>query len=744
MALPTGNPPTQPVANGAEPSPAVRKAFGERTLRHLLHESHQLDWQEVVNLGIQVGEALAAYHARGRCPHGAVSPDNIFLADEGATYRLGPPSAQIQPAYCPPEVLHAGPERPDASSDVYSLGVVLYEALAGNHCLPFHVQQRLTGSQPTPEWTFTPARDSRLALAHVPPALRRTIEQATRLIPANRFATVSQFTEALHTLSTAPGTRKRTEPSGRSRALTSRLKLALGLAVVLGILVVASSLLVYPYFLNSPASQEMHVARAEALAASAPNLAPREWEKAEQHSPANDFASRLRLYRAARDEAWKNLHKRVADAEKEALAFEAGGEPLFSRAHDARQRAEQLWTLARFAEAIHQLKEAEEFFLAARANRRERLTTALEQQLDEELPKIRQHLDAEHSATLLGRLEDMRAAIRRADATLADLNRLEQQVADLRQQVAAALQEAGAKAEVRRSAEEALAVTEAERATALSLRQGFPGVAASVERGEAFLTSAREALEQDPARAIALADAARERFRAARNVAERELTGQRQAANKARRRAQQAGAEGLAEAEWSEGQNSYQRGEAAQKSGDLVAAAGAFAAATRAFDTARQKAEEEEERREQAARAAATARAIEREVRVQPTPAAPPSTPAIAAVPPPVAPPPQPRASKEVKELGPMPPLLAQAIQNWLAEHCRALDRSSMVSHGRRARCDHLTVLDRRDPSKVEVSFQLATGQIAADGIRWDRTDTRVVTLDCSSTSCRCVAGEGC
>jgi hypothetical protein len=328
------------------------------------------------------------------------------------------------------------------------------------------------------------------------------------------------------------------------------------------------------------------------------------------------------------------------------------------------------------------------------------------------------------------------------------LNSAEQQIADLRQQIASALQEAGEKAAAKQSAEAAIAASEQERANLQNLRKSFPSVAAAAERGETFLAGARGALEEDPARALALADAATNRFRAARAAAEQEVAAARQTASKLRRQAEEAAAGEWARDDWERAQEAYQRGEAALKTGDLVASKAAFSDAARAFTRARERAIEEE-RQQQAAQATATARAEAAARAVRPTvPPYSPPTPNLAAVPPPAPAPPQVRrpssTGKEAKELGPMPPLLAQAIQTWLAEHCRALDRSMAASQGRRARCDQLVVLDRRDPGNVQVSFQLATGLVAADGIRWDQTDTRSATLDCTGASCRCIGGSGC
>jgi len=100
----------------------------------------------------QVGEALEGLHAAGWM-HGDVKPSNIFVAPEGHVTLLDLGFARRVPAcgcdrpdpgvtrwltgtyqYIAPEVLTAG-LRVDVRSDIYSLGAVLYEMLAGR--VPF-------------------------------------------------------------------------------------------------------------------------------------------------------------------------------------------------------------------------------------------------------------------------------------------------------------------------------------------------------------------------------------------------------------------------------------------------------------------------------------------------------------------------------------------------------------------------------------------------------------------------------
>ena len=112
------------------------------TLRKRLDEQHVLETPEVVAIGVQVADALDTAH-RAHVVHRDIKPANILLstdervlvadfgiakAFEGADLTVD--GAMIGTAkYLAPEQVEGGPV--DGRTDLYSLGVVLYEALCG-------------------------------------------------------------------------------------------------------------------------------------------------------------------------------------------------------------------------------------------------------------------------------------------------------------------------------------------------------------------------------------------------------------------------------------------------------------------------------------------------------------------------------------------------------------------------------------------------------------------------------------
>jgi len=186
----------------------VMELLEGRTLEGILAVRRRISVADVVYIGLQLCDALAAAHERGIF-HRDIKPSNLFISrsesgrevtkifDFGIA-RLPQHSQKITqqgavlgtPEYMAPEQLLAQDDV-DARCDIYALGVSLYEALAGT--VPFEgnfgeVLLKVC-TQPTP---------SLIARCPEAPAqLEAAIHKALSRDPADRFATVRAFAEAL-------------------------------------------------------------------------------------------------------------------------------------------------------------------------------------------------------------------------------------------------------------------------------------------------------------------------------------------------------------------------------------------------------------------------------------------------------------------------------------------------------------------------------------------------------------------
>ncbi len=196
-------------------------------------ETHKLPIVEAVRIALQIAQALEHAHTLGII-HRDLKPGNVWLARDG-TAKLGDFGLAVTldqsrltqegmlvgtVAYIPPE--QAMGRKPDARSDLYALGAMLYEMVAGRP--PFLgddavtvISQHVSTPPVAPSW-HNP---------EVPPALEALIQQLLAKDPAARPQRAGDVVEALQRIERMP-VEAAAPPQATGRAADTRRRAAWG------------------------------------------------------------------------------------------------------------------------------------------------------------------------------------------------------------------------------------------------------------------------------------------------------------------------------------------------------------------------------------------------------------------------------------------------------------------------------------------------------------------------------------
>ena len=197
------------------------------SLRHRIDRERQLPVPEALRIAREVASALEYAHRHG-IVHRDIKPENVLLHDGRAMIAdfgiaLAVQSAGTQrmtqtglslgtPQYMSPEQA-MGEKTIDARSDIYALGAVLYEMLTGDP--PFTgssvqaIVAKVLNERPTPV---------RVLRETVPANVEQAINTSLAKLPADRFQTAKEFTDALDATTSSRDSFATASPSRSARA----------------------------------------------------------------------------------------------------------------------------------------------------------------------------------------------------------------------------------------------------------------------------------------------------------------------------------------------------------------------------------------------------------------------------------------------------------------------------------------------------------------------------------------------
>ena len=230
----------------------VMRCVDGASLRQLLQKKQRLSVRKAATIARQVADALGYAHHYG-VVHRDVKPDNILLdrgghvlvtdfgiakaAQEATVSQLTTEGMVVgTPQYMSPE--QATGDKLDARSDIYSLGILLYQMLAGEPPFDGESAQSILMKQATAD--PPPIHDHR---GDVPAPLTAALERMLAKDPAERYQTAEEASRAL--VEAVPAAAGETVPVRASLAAVV-IRSLVGLALLAGGALVGVTLLGKP------------------------------------------------------------------------------------------------------------------------------------------------------------------------------------------------------------------------------------------------------------------------------------------------------------------------------------------------------------------------------------------------------------------------------------------------------------------------------------------------------------------
>ena len=194
----------------------VMEYFVGKTLQQLLNENKTLSLKLALKIIFKVCHGLKEAHKQGLI-HRDLKPDNIFLIFEGEVVKLidfgiakkiDEESKQLTQLTVAGTFLgtyrYASPEQClgasiDSRTDIYSLGMVLYEILSGNN--PYNLKN--DSNTTNADWSVAHRRENPIPLReqpacqNIPVELEDIVLKCLAKSPQDRFQTIEELEQAL-------------------------------------------------------------------------------------------------------------------------------------------------------------------------------------------------------------------------------------------------------------------------------------------------------------------------------------------------------------------------------------------------------------------------------------------------------------------------------------------------------------------------------------------------------------------
>ncbi len=186
----------------------VMELIEGKSLSEIIQEKGRLDYKEAVDFTVQIAQALSLAH-KNQIVHRDVKPHNVLVTSQGvaklADFGIAMPLSQTDMSESSDKVMgsvhYFSPEQArgayvDERSDIYSLGVVLYEMLTGH--VPFDGDNPVSIALMHINENIPSAKEE---VNSVPYQVDRIIKKATEKYQSKRYKNVDEMIEDLKSVS---------------------------------------------------------------------------------------------------------------------------------------------------------------------------------------------------------------------------------------------------------------------------------------------------------------------------------------------------------------------------------------------------------------------------------------------------------------------------------------------------------------------------------------------------------------